>query len=594
MTIPEPLASALDNLPEDSRFEMLDDWTDRGDGVWSFQFRVRLSVAPSDHMPEWSDWHLVVAPEGGVLDIHVYPDAATGITGQFPHQTHNVVASAEAVWRTGAPCLERPVSAFRRDGWNGEPSEFPDRVFWYIGRLLSWIDAAAEDRLIEEGDPIELPVFPMAIGGASIGFWEDTDGLDWWRDAGQPWGFATLGRIPGSIGVSAVVDFMDPHRASIRQPPWGAGMPGTSGNVDAVWMLMPILVVGRPWRLPATWAELADYCAEVSVDLPGIMAEAGAALRRFERPKKAVPQTLLVGFPMAEISGAPAERMHWIAFGNMQTARRADVRRGFSDRAGARRAWDKALALEKRPLSYIASTNWSPDQLRRRGEAEAAVRAKSMLVLGGGALGGAVAENLVRMGVSRIGIVDADRLTVGNLSRHVLTMGELGWGKAKALAAKLNGTMPDANVADFTMAFPPTKEEDRQKLEGWDVIVDCTGEDAVLRAMADYPWDGIKIFVSLSMTWRAQGLVAFADEQIAFPAIEAIDRFLTFSEKPDEETIGMEGIGCWHPVFPASADDVQLWSAIGTKFIRRAVLERQRICEHFIQDEYGAIERHAA
>lgn len=56
----------------------------------------------------------------------------------------------------------------------------------------------------------------------------------------------------------------------------------------------------------------------------------------------------------------------------------------------------------------------------------------------------------------------------------------------------------------------------------------------------------------------------------------------------------MEGIGCWHPVFPASADDVRLWAAIGTKFIRRAVVERGRLCEHFVQDDYGAIERHVA
>ena len=39
--------------------------------------------------------------------------------------------------------------------------------------------------------------------------------------------------------------------------------------------------------------------------------------------------------------------------------------------------------------------------------------------------------------------------------------------------------------------------------------------------------------------------------------------------------------------FPASADDVRLWAAIGTKFIRRAVIERGRLCEHFVQDDYG-------
>jgi hypothetical protein len=194
-----------------------------------------------------------------------------------------------------------------------------------------------------------------------------------------------------------------------------------------------------------------------------------------------------------------------------------------------------------------------------------------------------------------MGIMDVDRINLGNLSRHVLTMRDLGHGKAKAIADTLNRTMPDANVEDLAIAFPPTTAADQKRLVGWDVIVDCTAEDGVLRAMAEYPWDGLKIFVSLSMTWQARGLFAFADELASFPATEAIERFMAASEKPGEDAkMLIEGIGCWHPVFPASADDVQLWAAVGTKFIRRAVMQRSRICEHFVQDANGGVERYAA
>ena len=594
MSIPELLISALTSLPEDPRFEIVEGWVGRGNGLWSFKFRARLSVPASEQMPEWSAWHLVAASKDASPDIHVYPDAG-GISAQFQHQALNLAAVDGAAWRTGSPCLERPISSFKRDGWSGEPSELGPRLEWYIGRLFVWIDAAAEGRLVDEGDPIELPVIPLSIPNATLGFWEEKDGLAWWSEIGESWGFATLADIPGSIGTMAVADFLDPQRRSIRRPHWGPGVPQHPGRVDAVWMVMPKLVVGTPWRLPATWHEFADYCAEASIDLPNLLAEAGAKLRHIERPKVSPPRILLVGFPMGETYGEPAERVHWLAFGNLRTARRSDVRNGFSDRAVARRDWDKGLATEKRPIAYIATGNWAPDQLRRRGEAEADVRSKSILILGGGALGGAVAENLVRMGVARVGIVDADRLTIGNLSRHVLTMRNLGSLKAKALATELNGTMPDANVVAFEFSFPPTKAEERSELEGWDVIVDCTAEDAVLHAMAAYPWDGVKVFVSLSMTWRARGLFAYADEQASFPALDAIERFIACSEKPDEDTIGMmEGIGCWHPVFPATADDVQLWAAIGSKFVRRAVCERQRMCEHFLQDDFGSVERNAA
>ena len=595
MSAPEPLASALAGMPDDPRFELVEGWVDRSGGTWSFRFRARLSVPASTDMPEWSEWHLVVEEDGPALDIHIHPDAEAGIKVQFPHQTHNLEGADGAAWRTGAPCLERPVSAFKREGWSGEPTDFAERVDWHIGRLLAWIDAAAQDRLIEEGDPIELPVLPLSVPTAMLGFSEDREDLQWWNEGDRRWGFATLAGIRGSVGATAIVDFMDLRRVSIRKAAWGKGISATPGRVDAVWMVMPSLVVGRPWRLPRTWEELSDFCSEVSVDLPGIMAEAGAALRHLERPKRAVPATLLVGFPMAETRGAPPERMHWLAVGNMRTARRADVRRGLSDRAGARRDWDRALAAEKRSLAYIPSSNWAPDQLRRRGEAEADARSRSVLLLGAGALGGAIADNLVRMGVRRLGIVDADTIAIGNLSRHVLTLGDLGWNKAEALAAKLNGTMPDADVTHYPFAFPPRDRVERGELRGWDVIVDCTAEDRVLRAMADYPWDGVKVFVSLSMTWRARGLFAYADEQASFPAVDAMQRFADTSDRPEDETLGlMEGIGCWHPVFPATADDVQLWAAVGTKFIRRAVVERRRMCEIFVQDGSGAVERRAA
>lgn len=537
MTVPEPLASALATIPADPRFELVDGWTDRGGGVWSFRFRAALSVPASEHIDEWSGWHLVASPCGVGFEIDVFPDVEEGIKATFPHQSYNAPPPEGVAWRTGNPCLERPTATFRREGWSGEPADLDRRIDWYIGRLLTWIDAAASDRLVEEGDPIELPVLPSTIAGVTIGFWEDRAGLEWWRSAAVPWGFASLANVPGSIGTAAIADFMDPSRASIRRPSWGPGLPVTPGQVDAVWFVMPILVIGAPWRLPATWEQLTGFCSEVSVDLPGILAQAGAQLRHIERPGRRIPSTLLMGFPMAETKGADPERMHWLAIGNMRTARRDDVRRGFSDRADARRQWDRALAADKRPLDYVKTANWAPDQIRRRGAAEDELRGKSVLMIGGGALGSAVAENLVRMGVTRMGIVDADVLNLGNLSRHTLSMRELGHGKAKALAAALNRMMPDANVEDVTIAFPPAKAAERKRLEGWDVIVDCTAEDAVLRAMADYPWDGVKMFVSLSMTWRAKGLVAYADEQASFPATDAMERFLAASARPEEEAL---------------------------------------------------------
>src|SRR5688572_11153576 len=84
----------------------------------------------------------------------------------------------------------------------------------------------------------------------------------------------------------------------------------------------------------------------------------------------------------------------------------------------------------------------------------------SVLLIGGGALGGMVADLLVRGGLRHLTILDNDDLEAGNLGRHVLGMDNLGKGKAHALARKLNLSSPHANVESIHCVFPPRNEEE--------------------------------------------------------------------------------------------------------------------------------------
>ena len=237
--------------------------------------------------------------------------------------------------------------------------------------------------------------------------------------------------------------------------------------------------VGAPWRLPTLGSSRTGYCSRCQ-SIAEILAQAGAQLRHIERPGRRAPSTLLLGFPMAETKGAEPERMHWLAIGNMRTARRGDVRRGFSDRADARRRWDRALAADKRPLDYVKTANWAPDQIRRRGAAEDEVRGKSVLLIGSGTRG-AVAENLVRMGVTRMGLVDADVMTRQPEPPRALHA-RIGARQSEGACGGAQPTMPDAKL--WTSRSHSDQAAERKRLEGWDVV-DCTAEDAVLRAMAN-------------------------------------------------------------------------------------------------------------
>ena len=477
-----------------------------------------------------------------------------------------------------------------RAAWNDEPAELAQRIIWNVQRLLQWIDAAASDQLASAGDPNELPAGTGQFASVSIGFDEREFGLVWWSGVQTVWGIAELSAVPDAERTWVVGAFLDPSGRELRRLQGSSLLESATRTQNAIWLKVPSLPVQPPYRSPTTWAELAQTLKDQALDLAAILEEAGTRFRASGRHNRR--HTLLLGFPFAERIGEMPSRMHWLAIGGLDLASQTEKRNGFRPIEQTRRLWDRQIAISGNPLAWHRTTNWAPDQIRRRGAAEDEVCAKRMLILGAGSLGSAVADTLLRMGVTNIGIMDEERLEIGNLSRHILTMRELGHFKAVALAERLNASAPDAMVQAMPVNFPPSGAEPyTADLKSYDVIIDCTGADAVLEAMAKYPWDTERLFVSLSMTWQAEGLLAYAASEASFPAIDAKERFAATPAPPIEASVlQVDGIGCWNPVFPATADDVRTWAAIGAKFIRAAVLDRTRRACYWRRRANGGID----
>lgn len=328
----------------------------------------------------------------------------------------------------------------------------------------------------------------------------------------------------------------------------------------------------------------------MTIDLPAIIAEAGARLRRLKRYDGATVSRLLIGFPIAGIVGEPPSRQHWLALDGLQFTGRIQLPRG-TDFAAERRRRDLAMASSTRPITWWPTANWASDELRSRGAAEPAVQEKSILILGCGALGAPIADLLLRMGVTRIGVMDGDRVEAGNLARLQMTMADVGHVKSSALARRLGIAMPDAKVVDIPRFFPPTRDGDRAAVETFDVVVDCTGSDEVVDELGTYPWSKETIFVSLGMTWAAEGLVAYSASESSFPSLDARIFFSEVAPRGRDDAMPMEGIGCWHPVFPARADETLFWAAQGASFIREAIDAAGRKRVHFLRQVGGGVER---
>lgn len=98
-----------------------------------------------------------------------------------------------------------------------------------------------------------------------------------------------------------------------------------------------------------------------------------------------------------------------------------------------------------------------------------------MLIVGAGAVGGFLAEELARIGFSPLRLVDPDTLAVENLVRHPLGAPALGQPKAPALAAKIRRDFPPCETtglrADFLELSPA---EQRSLAAQADVVVAAT------------------------------------------------------------------------------------------------------------------------
>jgi hypothetical protein len=109
-------------------------------------------------------------------------------------------------------------------------------------------------------------------------------------------------------------------------------------------------------------------------------------------------------------------------------------------------------------------------------------RTGAALIVGTGAVGGFLAEELARIGLSPLRLVDPDVLSVENLIRHPLGARSLGQPKAMALAGKIRCDFPPCEAsglhADFLQLTPG---EQRSLADGVDVVVAATDSVACQR-----------------------------------------------------------------------------------------------------------------
>ena len=512
-------------------------------------------------------------------NVAIHPATEGGITATFPHQSRNTPSRAPRTWRHGKLCLNSPFGGERRLTLVRDPFGDADaRLRWHVERAQFWLHHAANEQLLATSDPFELPAMPARM---TVRKWErhrvihdeSSSSFGAWRGREGAYGRAFLGAVPDigkAIGASRFALLND---ETIRQ--WTGRELGTADDLVGFWWLWPHPIVLQPWEAPATWGELRRVAKAQGLDADAFLRWLLPSLRGSKKSG-----FLLLGYPIGLRVGAPVTEVHWDAY-VLPKVPPASGKPPSGFRPNTTGWWHRdryETFADKLPLECLQTENWSPERLQARGRLPSAVRDRRIALLGVGALGSSVAEMLVRAGVNELALVDGDLLEAGNVCRHTATLVDVGKFKVQAVAQRLRQASPMLRVTEMAKDLGGSLDAVVEQLDAYDVIIDCTSSDEILRLLATAWWSIPRIFASFSMGFGGKRLFSFGLSGHRFPQEEFARSLQPWLEHEAKSWAAsdevLEGAGCWSPVFPARQDDVVLAAAMCVKELETLVSKR--------------------
>lgn len=205
-----------------------------------------------------------------------------------------------------------------------------------------------------------------------------------------------------------------------------------------------------------------------------------------------------------------------------------------------------------------------------RGSFSKSFNSKRVALVGLGAIGSMVASSLAHCGVSKIGLWDFDIVEPGNICRSAYTIKNMGESKVSAIDSIIRSINPfvetrthgywleyDANTIKFigTSFYANvnynSQEDASKELEGYDLVIDCTGSNEMLHFLS-YAASNAEI-ISMCITNHANDLLCISNRD--GNPFELRKAYLSRIEQ-DTKNFYIEGEGCYSPTFLANNCDI--------------------------------------
>lgn len=236
----------------------------------------------------------------------------------------------------------------------------------------------------------------------------------------------------------------------------------------------------------------------------------------------------------------------------------------------------KTLDLEKvisHQLNRLRVQEITKDMFFGRGSFSGEFSSKRVALVGLGAIGSMVANSLAHCGISKIGLWDFDIVEPGNICRSSYTLKNLGESKVNAISSLIKSINPFIETKDlcsygywlthgvnnkefigtsfYANVNYKNQKDAAKEIEGYDLIIDCTGSNEMLHFLS-YAATDAKI-ISICITNHANDLLCISNTD--GNPFEIRKAFLSRIEQ-DTKNFYIEGEGCYSPTFLANECDI--------------------------------------
>lgn len=565
-------------IDEFSQVELITDlaW-DKNDSVWYLSIKVHHNFT-GRNIPKKTVWYITLEDIFPYGKVKIFPSVIGGIADTFYHQSNNGLISENGLWREGDVCLKDPLESVA--DINSEPLEAAGRIRWNIIRLLEWIDRAENDKLVSGQDNFELPDV-NELKKTQIIFDEDCVSFMQWEDAESKSGILKMYYQGNSQYF--VDSFWDEKGNLCVQNVWGGYVCKNDKDLyEGIWIRLNCVPVVNRWQAPNTVAELKEIFEKSNLSWDRDI------VRLFDRMRDGKRHIFLIGFPIPKQFAGESENYHWWAWMLPVLSHHNKTQKGFrANKAGWHYRDSSNIIKDGQQIEWCFSENWNQKQILNRGMFDKEITRKKYAIIGAGAIGSVIAELLVRSGVWKILLIDGDSLAVGNLARHTLSIRSLHQNKAAELQKHLEEINSHVQAEALTEYL---SAGNLSCLNAYDVIIDCTAKDYIINLLSQVSTR--KTFVSVSVGYKAEKLYFIYYKGKCFSSSVFDSRLEKITQQDKEQMLSdglpWDGVGCWHPVFPALGCDMYLAATSAVELLIQLIARGEEGPHNYIlQKKYG-------